>query len=158
MTQQHDHCTRVWTAGFTLVEVLAVLSILAIAGLAAVSYGGAGNKEPSARELARSIARAASQTALMSVSQGVSQSLIIDPGEGRVADSTQDHIIVVPDGVRLAATTAAEFAREDDRAEVVFFPDGSSTGGEIRVGDTHGRTYAVRIHWLTSAVTTGIVE
>jgi pyruvate,orthophosphate dikinase len=54
-------------------------------------------------------------------------------------------------GAEVAFLTAAEEVSRERRGAIRFFPDGSATGGGIRLTQ-NGRSYLVSVHWLTGQV------
>ncbi|HYC03322.1 MAG TPA: GspH/FimT family pseudopilin [Azospirillaceae bacterium] len=136
-------------AGVTLLEVLVVMVIMALAMGLVVPAVGAGGAQAALKADSRALlgaARLARQQAILEERETV---LVVDlrartwavPGisgglsEGLAIDVTADR---------------AETGR--DTASVRFLPDGSSTGGEIvlKAGEA---TRTVRIDWLTGHAT-----
>lgn len=58
----------------------------------------------------------------------------------------------VPDGLKVTLFTAVTDQTTTNAGEIRFFPDGSSTGGEVTFAGEHAREY-VQIEWLTGRVT-----
>jgi len=53
--------------------------------------------------------------------------------------------------IELSLTTASKEKLSDTAATIRFFPDGSATGGEIRM--SHGKlNYSIQIDWLTGRI------
>lgn len=57
----------------------------------------------------------------------------------------------LPPGSEITLLTAAEEILREDRGAIRFFPDGSATGGGVRLSQD-GRRYQVSVHWLTGQV------
>jgi len=57
----------------------------------------------------------------------------------------------IPATIGLSVTTARTLIRENSNALLVFFSDGTSTGGTIRLADQH-QAVAIGVEWLTGAV------
>ena len=57
----------------------------------------------------------------------------------------------LPPDTDVTLLTAAEEILHEDRGAIRFFPDGSATGGGIRLSQD-GRRYQVSVHWLTGQV------
>ena len=118
-------------SGFTLVEVLVVLTLLVTlsAILAPVLL-------PSPTRVLR--------TAASDVATGLRETRRFGI-EGR-SQGRQ-----VPDDISIELTTAQSLQFDDSRGGIDFFPDGSSTGGRVTLS-TEGREMHVDIEWLTGRI------
>ena len=60
--------------------------------------------------------------------------------------------VQLPDAVDITLTTASMDILSDSRGRIRFYPDGSSTGGEIKLlaGD---RLWRISVGWLTGEIT-----
>lgn len=136
-------------AGFTLIEVLAAVVILALAlGSITVQLSRPADRmtlEALAAETA-SRARTARDTAMRSGRESV---LRVDLGRRVIAAETGTPVAFPED------VTITVFASRIDTAgaisDIRFFPDGSSTGGVIRL-DGAGGQHEIRINWFTGRV------
>ncbi len=138
-------------SGFTLLELVVVL---AIAGfimtvtppLLSKAMPGLQLKS-SARELAAGMRyardRAVSGRAEMVLSVDLEQRTVTVTGRARP--------IRISDDLDVAMVTAQSEVEDDQRGNIRFYPDGSSTGGRITV--SHGRKgYDIDLDWLTGRV------
>ena len=138
-------------AGFTLVELLAVLVLVAAVvglGAAAMSRKLPGQRlQQSARELAAQLR----YTRARALATGHSQVVTLDPntrewqaGEARSGRLSRDIAIV--------ATGARNEQQREGVAAVRFFPEGAATGGRFVL--SKGRAaWQVDVQWLTGEVT-----
>jgi general secretion pathway protein H len=136
--------------GFTLIEMLAVIVLLAIgAALTAVSLHGRSRGQLQAA--AQSVAAGLRDTRTRAMATGKPQWFTLDlrahsftvPGRsprGLPADAT------------LRATSAATADSQSGVARIGYFPDGSSSGGHITLS-ARQRSLRVDVDWLTGAVT-----
>lgn len=142
---------RVVKQGFTLVELLVVLGVLALMlsllpTLFPRTLEGQQVKA-AARELAAGL-RTARQQAIAS-QQPVSMSL--DTAAHRYSLGKQLRDLDLPATTRLSLRTATSEQQSSDTGAIRFFPDGSATGGQIELH--HGaQAYAIRVEWLTGRV------
>jgi general secretion pathway protein H len=121
--------------GFTLIELLAVLTLVAL--LAAVAAPRMGTL------LAPSIERTSRNVALAIRDQRTVAML-----SGRMVTLTAAAVApLLPPG------TVIEAATPEDGA-IAFFPNGTSTGGQIVLSARDGRR-AVGVDWLTGRVSVG---
>jgi general secretion pathway protein H len=135
--------------GFTLVELLVVLLVL---GLLLAASGGAGllrPPAPSAAVDAQRLADALRVARSQAVSRNRETALVLDLAtrSWRVGAARSERWSPALD-VELTAAASEAMSRA---GAIRFFPDGSSTGGTIRLrgGD---RAATVRVDWLTGAV------
>jgi general secretion pathway protein H len=136
--------------GFTLFEVMIVLVLMAL--IAAVSAPllskGLGRAEAkgSAQDVAAALRRARSEAVVRNaevvLTVDVNQrSLRIDGVETRS----------LPAKLQIELFTAQTEQISDDSGNIRFFPDGSSTGGEIVLADGRSK-FHVQVDWLTGRV------
>lgn len=146
----HGNQTRRGAAGFTLIEMLVVLSILAlIASLAMplLSRGSEGVRlETAVSEL--SSALRATRAAAIAANRPIA--LMVDV-ERRSFGSTAVARRSFASGIEARLTYAAVIRSAASEGGFQFFPDGSSTGGEIALS-MHGREEKLCIDWLTGIV------
>lgn len=130
--------------GFTLLELLVVLTVVALmyalaapqmgAGLPGVSARGAARDLVAVLQEGRSLALTEQRAVVVSI-DGTARSLQLDGRNQPLRGKAQIH----------SGDVAAE------RFAVHFYPDGSSSGIELRVEQEHHR-YRVSVDWLTGRV------
>ena len=173
LTPDTRHSTPCGQAGFTLLELIAVLFIIAMAAaLVGPSIGrsfGQVRLKAAARDLA-AVCRFARVQAISH--QGVIEVVLDrrtntywlrgpdriigrlggidqaataeDPEQPWLARMRQARIRPLPQGLTLRSVVlSAGSLREDEHGTIAFFPQGSSTGGEIEVSDEKGRAYRI---------------
>ena len=57
----------------------------------------------------------------------------------------------IPATIGLFITTARTHIRENGEARLIFFGDGTSSGGTVRLTDRH-RSVVIGVEWLTGAL------
>ncbi|MCX7348356.1 MAG: prepilin-type N-terminal cleavage/methylation domain-containing protein [Alphaproteobacteria bacterium] len=132
-------------AGFTLLELLAVLVIMALSATAVMSIGRASLESARARSFivdAEALFRDARTQAIESHSQ---TAVIIDIKRRRLS-LEGGRSLEMPQGLSLDAKVAVP--KNGGLPAVRFFPSGSSSGGELAFG-FRGRSYGLHINWLT---------
>ncbi len=132
--------------GLTLLEMLVVVAVLALVIVAVPGFfaGGPPKAEATLRALEAGLARARSEA----IRTGRPAALVFDLETRRVTGPGTE--IALPEGLELTIESAAE-ASERGRPRIVFFGDGSGSGGRVAVtGAEGGATLEVR--WLTGAV------
>ena len=137
--------------GFTLVEVLAVLVVLAlVVGLAATQLGtrqGGAALEAAAHEIA-SRCRAVRAAAIR---QAESRSVVIDMASRVVTGGTDMPSFRIAQTIGITFEASAGEQRGQRIAGIRFFPNGASTGGKVRL-EAERQAYEVRVNWLTGRV------
>lgn len=139
-------------SGFTLLEVLAVLVLIGIAiTVTAFSLDG-GLDRARLDASARDIAAALRHTRTQALVEHRPQWFTLDLNARTFASPGRDPQ-GIPGGTALHVTSAAEDVQHPGEARIRFFPDGSSTGGNIELVRKH-REIRIDVDWLTGAVAT----
>jgi general secretion pathway protein H len=136
--------------GFTLLELVLVLAIIALATLLGAGAIGRGMEGLRLRSAANGVAAQLRFTRAQALATGEPQRFTIDPAA---------HAWTAPKGrhgeLPAAASVAFIGAREAQPSEgegaVVFFPDGAATGGRVRL-QQGGAAWQVDVAWLTGQV------
>jgi general secretion pathway protein H len=139
-------------AGFTLVELLVVAVIaVAMVAVAAPLFGG-GLQRAGLRQDAVELASTLRYARNRAVTSGRPTSVRLDLDERSYAVAGEPRSETRLDDDYAIRVTYAELAGQDDeQAELRFFPDGSSTGGEVLI-TLRGSGWAVQVEWLTGRV------
>lgn len=136
--------------GFTLVEILAVVALIALAlAVVSVSVGGglAGAKVKSAsRDLVASLRYTRGQA----IVKRQAQTLAVDV-EKRRYKAPNKKWVELPQDMTMKLFTARSELEEEGVGRIRFFPDGSSTGGHIDLV-RDDVTWRVEVLWLTGEV------
>ncbi len=136
--------------GFTLIEMLVCLAILAlVAGLASPlldrTRGDAAIKAAS-RDLAAALREARNEA--IATGQPGTFSIDLAAGTFRVGMA---RVKTLPAGLRLSLVTTSDNRFGDSTGAIRFFPDGSSTGGGLRLVGA-ARRLDILVDWLTGRV------
>ncbi|WP_416424060.1 GspH/FimT family protein [Pseudomonas sp. App30] len=132
-------------AGFTLLELLLVIVLMAVA-LGVLSFGlGRGLEAARERQALRDIVGALRQARTQSVLSGLPQEVRFDlPGHRfQAPGQALGHW---PADLGLQLTTAADLG-----AAVAFFPDGSSSGGHLLLA-RGAQAWRIDVGWLLGDV------
>jgi len=145
---------KTFERGFTLIEVVVVLAILAlVTAMALPLLTGAGAKAD-ARVAAREIAAGMRLTRNFAMMRGHAEAFLVDTASGVFRAGATAAPQRVPGDVRLVLYTTTGERRGATVGSIRFFPDGSSTGGGIRLRAGNSRA-EVLVDWLTGHLTIG---
>ena len=137
--------------GFTLLELLVVLVILGLMSTVVLVALPGSRETLDIKAAARGvmIQMIESRNQAIRTSRDVRFFLNIAQGEFWTEDS--DSPQKIPEGVEMEVYTAKSEQGENNTAAIRFFPDGSSTGGYVRL--SRGKTiYRIDVNWLTGKV------
>ncbi len=131
-------------AGFTLVELLVVLAIIAL--LIAAAPILMQSALPGARSLAaaRALAQELRQTRGQAIAGGNATAIRFDAAQQIYLLEPGDRPRALPRTIRFSLPAQAA-------TQIGFYPDGSSSGGTVFVGDGALR-HRVSIDWLTGRI------
>lgn len=140
--------------GFTLLELLVVLALFALALLVVPPMFSSGAPQVELKSTARVFASQLRRARSQAIARNAEVTFELDV-EGRryrlVGDGATG---TVPEGLTLSLVTAESERIGSSRGSIRFYPDGSSTGGRITLGRGE-RSYLVDVDWLTGRVTLG---
>jgi general secretion pathway protein H len=144
--------SRFWgSCGFTLLEILIVLALMAIvAGFVMPMFGGpvsTSELRSSARQLAAGLRLAQSEA----VSQRRETFLVLDVKGKRFKVDNDPHEHHLPSKIDLKLFTAQNDLVDANTGAIRFFPDGGSNGGRITIAAGE-RKFEVDVDWLTGRV------
>ena len=136
--------------GFTLIEIVVVVGLIALltAVIAGTVVGGLGGAK--VRAASKDLIAALRFTRSQAVVKREAQVLVLDverraykvPGRGWVE---------LPKDMQLSMLTAAQEQVGEGVAQIRFFPDGSSTGGNIELSRGEA-LWRIDVSWLTGEV------
>ncbi len=138
-------------AGYTLIELLVVLTIMGLLLAAMPTIISAARPGIEAKTAAYGLANDLRATRAAAVASNTETWVVVD---------VPAHAYVLGPGGgahKLPANLSLELRGPDgealgNRIELRFYPDGSSTGGSIRIA-ANGRKHWIIDHWLTGQIT-----
>jgi len=136
--------------GFTLIEIMAVLGIIAlIMGVAAVSFAGRLEKLKISNA-AKDVMSALRMTRSKAIVSRTEQALEVDL-EARTVTVPGRDAVQLPEQIEMGLVTASTEVSSDKVGRIRFFPDGGSTGGKVTLA-TEVREWQVKVSWLTGEI------
>ena len=137
--------------GFTIIELLVVMVIMALAYTLAspmISSGVSGAElKASARQIAAGLRKARSDA----ISRRQESVLTLDLATRQFQLTGDARVYRLPPSVAVKVFTAQSELVGGTAGAIRFFPDGGSTGGRITLS-ANARNYDVDINWLTGQV------
>jgi general secretion pathway protein H len=151
MTRRAETCWRQGEQGFTLLELILALGIMALGVAVVFPLFNASRAGYQLRATAYEIASQLRQARAAAQARNVDQAFMIDVGnrrmwiEGHDARRSLSQRLAVDVEVPIAEQLAANLVR------VRFFADGGASGGKFLLRDG-GRQATVTVNWLTGDV------
>lgn len=137
--------------GFTLLEVMVVLVIMALILVIVPPFlpnvMASTHVKSAARELAASLKYARSEA----IGHQQEMTLIVNVEEKNYIYNKKSKHLILPIDASLSLITAKSEQLSINVGQIRFFPDGSSTGGQIKLA-FEDQEYFVDVHWLTGRV------
>lgn len=137
-------------AGFTLIEMIVVIAILALALTLIVGYRPPWSRGLGARGAASEVALALRLARSEAIAHNGPVSVAVDVADRRYRVG-QGPERSLPSSLKVELLTVANERRATNVGEIRFNPDGSSTGGRVTIGDG-SHTLAVGVDWLDGRV------
>jgi len=153
----HRHRSRPATAGrraqagISLLEMLLVVSLIALVSLLAAAAFSGGLKGMELRSAAKEVAAQLRFTRTRAIASGQPQRFVIDPA-AHTWSAPDDRDGEIPESLRIHFTGAREAQPGRGEGAVTFFSDGAATGGRIQLS-REGAAWTVDVAWLTGEVT-----
>jgi general secretion pathway protein H len=141
-------------SGFTMVEMVVVLLIIAIGTAVVVPMIEGGFDSREVRRAAREIAATMHHCRVEAVSTGEPQELIIDPYQNAIATTDWGRWAVLTDRAIIERVEGG-FETATGAVQIVFYPNGSSSGADVTLASRRDRTrmrLRVRLDPLVSRV------
>lgn len=156
--------SRQLQSGFSLLEMLLVMVLVAATSLLAVAAMSGGRQGMQLRTGAKDMAAQFRFARAVAISSGEPQNVVIDP-QARRWHGAKGRSGELPDGGEIVFTGArgeqfAEGANGENangKGVVRFFPDGAATGGRVRML-ANGGGWDVDVGWLTGEVRVSRVQ
>ena len=138
-------------AGVSLLEMLLVVSLIAVASLLAAAAFSGGIKGMELRSAAKEIAAELRFTRTRAIATGQPQRFVIDPA-ARTWQAPDGHDGERPEALQVRLTGARDAQPAEGEGAVMFFNDGAATGGRIQLS-RDGAAWNIDVAWLTGEVT-----
>lgn len=151
-------------SGFTLLELVVVLAIVGIAFSFVLPAIGSGLRHWHLQGAAREVATLFKFTRNQSVAKKEPLQVVLyrsrnlywlDKGDAPglndpdQADEKGIHLYALPDRIRFGEIIVGGYSVGGERVGILFFPRGTSTGGEVQILDERGKGYRISVDHVT---------
>lgn len=137
-------------AGFTLLELMVVLVVAALAAAVAVPNVQPAIEALRMRSATQDVASALSHVRGQALSLGKEAEFTLDVERHSYSVTGRLKPYALPESVKLSLFTA-DFLQAEGRGRIVFYPDGSASGGRVSL-EGGGKKRLVDVVWLTGNV------
>ncbi|MER9257330.1 GspH/FimT family pseudopilin [Mesorhizobium sp. M0619] len=138
-------------AGFTLVEMLVVLAIMALVAAIAAPGLVSHYRSKSLETLAGEITMRLRLSRTSAIATARPREVLVDLGARTIRFGERD-VFALPDDVKLTVVTGRETVVAGRQTVLTFLPDGSASGMDISL-QQKARTARIAVNWLTGLPT-----
>jgi general secretion pathway protein H len=146
-------CSGRLSAGFTVLEMLIVLALLALAAAVAMPIFARPSDTVRLQATARDLINALRLTRAMAIARNAEIALTIDVDKRTFASAAIRTQSFAP-GITAELTFAEPERKDQSSGGFRFFPDGSSSGGDVHLR-LRGREARICVNWLTGEAQPG---
>lgn len=142
--------------GFSLLEIMLVIAIIALASLIAAAALTGGMDGFKLRSSARVVAAQLRYTRAQALATGEPQRFVIDP-QAHTWTAPKGRHGEIPKRLGIVFTGARELQPSRGQGAILFFADGASTGGRVQL-QIKRAAWNIDVTWLTGQVRLRRVE
>lgn len=142
------------SAGVTLLELLVVLSIMALVAAFVVPLFGSGVPTAELKGAARQVAAGLRLARSEALATRQETRLLLDLEQRTMRVGHDARVHALPAAIEMKLFTAASDLVNEKVGAIRFYPDGGSNGGRITLA-SGDRKYDVDVDWLTGRVAIG---
>lgn len=139
------------TRGFSLIELLIALTLLVAAVSLVPVYLSKGVSTAELKSSVRQIVSGLRLVRSEAVSKSKDRVFLLDVQKREFTTHPEHTARELPKGLDLRLKTAQSEQISEDQGGIRFFPDGSSTGGEISVS-SDAREFSIAVDWISGKV------
>lgn len=143
--------TKYANCGFTLFEILVVFVIFALILTIVPPFLPNVIASSQTKTATRELAANLKKTRSLAISRQQEMTLSLDVKNKTFAIDEKLKKIAVPDSSSLSIITARSEQLSENEGRIRFFPDGSSTGGQIKLA-YEKKEYLIDVNWLTGKI------
>ena len=138
-------------AGFSLIELLIALTLLVAALSLIPAYLSKGVSTAELKSSVRQITAGLRTVRSEAVTRNQERVFLIDLDKREFSVDPDRPALSLPQGLDIRLTTARSEQIDAELGGIRFFPDGSSTGGEVAVA-TDSREFSIAVDWISGKI------
>ncbi len=142
--------------GFTLMELMVVLIIMAVSAGVILPRVGSGLRNMEDREFLQLFVQTIKRARLIAMNSGEIVAFRIRSSE-RLYDIVNPPQLPIPENVDIYADNLEQDPETGDHL-IIFYPDGSLVGNDLEMVFDKGRTFRIAIHPLFGTVQTSMAQ
>lgn len=139
--------------GLSLLEMLLVVSLIAIIGVVTATAMNGGIEGMRLRNAGKEIATQLRYTRTQAIATGQAQRFVIDP-RARTWQAANGRHGEIPAALEVQFHGARQAGAGQGQGGIGFFPDGASTGGSIELS-ARSAAWEIQVGWITGEVRSG---
>jgi general secretion pathway protein H len=137
--------------GVTLLELLVVLSLMAIVSALVVPLLGGGVSTTDMKTAARQVAAGLKLARSEALATRTEQTVVLDLEQRTFRVARDPRVVSLPKGIQMKVVTAQSDIASEKTGAIRFFPDGGSNGGRVTLAAGE-RKFEIDVDWLTGRV------
>lgn len=138
-------------SGFTLLEMVCVMAVVALLAAMAVPRPHSGTSRAGVEQLARRAASMLKADRYAAIRQRATITTNVNVKAREVLSGSGKAGLRLPDDVSISATVSTSCNASKDSAGIRFYADGRSCGGSLTFS-RDSASFEVRVNWLTGGV------
>lgn len=138
--------------GYTLIELLVVLSVIGIIFTLAMPVASRSLPGFELRQSAEMLVGEFRRVRSIAMRDNLERFVEVDVRRNVFSENGEREIATVPGSVAISLITATREVVDEDRGRFRFYPDGTSTGGTLRL-QQGTRIYELEIDWFDGSIT-----
>lgn len=138
-------------AGFTLIEVICVVAIIAMITAILLPAFPTGTSRSRLKGYAMQIASLLTADRTAAIRRDATVATRVDALDRSIRSGADDQAIRLPADVHMTATLAARCNGLPSGSRIVFFASGMSCGGVVSIARPDA-AYDIRVNWLTGGI------
>lgn len=142
---------RTAAGGFTLIELITVLLVAVLATTAVGSRFFSGNPSQILRSTAQNMVSALRSAQTEAIARQQPVSVIFDTDSKVYAISDSNQVYSLNEAIAISLVVAEDEFTSGKQGKIVFFADGSSTGGRIKL-ELNRLIQQIDINWITGHI------
>lgn len=137
-------------SGFSLIEVIVVLMLVALATTLTLVYL---RTEPDMVSARRDLQTAIAKARTTAVSEGRVINLVLVGADAKADNTkTEGELFVLPEFMKVTVVSPLKIQSENDAAVLRFYPDGSTSGGTVIIKSDTGTRSHIDVDWFSGAI------